>query len=112
MQEAVAATLETGAISWIHARTVPGRTSGVYAHVAHRVFPTSDGYVAGGYSGPNRMWDDLLSWMVEEGEAEDLAEEIWQDPVHRWQHREHVDAVVAAFSRRRTTETMARAGRE
>lgn len=112
VQEAVAATLETGAISWIHARTVPGRTSGVYAHVAHRVFPTSDGYVAGGYSGPNRMWDDLLSWMVEEGEAEDLAEEIWQDPVHRWQHREHVDAVVAAFSRRRTTETMARAGRE
>lgn len=112
VQEAVAATLETGAISWIHAGTVPGRTSGVYAHVAHRVFPTADGYVAGGYSGPNRMWDDLLAWMVEAGEAEDLVDEVWQDPVHRWQHREHVDAVVTAFARRRTTEELAGGGRE
>jgi crotonobetainyl-CoA:carnitine CoA-transferase CaiB-like acyl-CoA transferase len=112
VQEAVAATLETGAIAWIHAGTVPGRTSGVYSHVAHRVFPTADGYVAGGYSGPNRMWDDLLAWMVEAGEAEDLTDEVWQDPVHRWQHREHVDAVVSAFSRRRTTAEMAREGRE
>jgi crotonobetainyl-CoA:carnitine CoA-transferase CaiB-like acyl-CoA transferase len=72
VQEAVAATLETGAISWIHARTVPGRTSGVYAHVAHRVFAAKDGYVAGGYNGPPRMWDDLLAWMAETGEAADL----------------------------------------
>uniref|UniRef100_UPI001F2CA957 CoA transferase n=1 Tax=Nocardioides alcanivorans TaxID=2897352 RepID=UPI001F2CA957 len=112
VQEAVAATLETGAISWIHAGTTPGRTSGVYAHVAHRVFPTADGYVAGGYSGSNRMWDDLLAWMVEEGEAEDLADEIWQDPIHRWTHREYVDTVVAAFSKRRSTAVMAAAGRE
>jgi len=61
-QEAVAATLETGAISWIHGGIVPGRTSGVYGHVAHRVFAAKDGHVAGGYSGPNRMWDDLLAW--------------------------------------------------
>lgn len=112
VQEAVAATLETGAIAYIHSGTVPGRTSGVYSHVAHRVFPTADGHVAGGYSGPNRMWDDLLAWMVECGEAEDLAEEVWQDPVHRWQHREHVDAVVRAFSQRRTTAEMAQAGRD
>lgn len=111
VQEAVSATLETGAISWIHAGTVPGRTNGVYSHVAHRVFPTSDGYVAGGYSGPNRMWDDLLAWMAETGEAEDLTDEIWQDPLHRWQQREHVDAVVTAFARRRTTEEMASEGR-
>ncbi|MFI5624817.1 CoA transferase [Nocardioides sp. NPDC051685] len=111
VQEAVAATLETGAIAWIHAGVVPGRTSGVYSHVAHRVFPTSDGYVAGGYSGPNRMWDDLLAWMVEASEAEDLTDPAWQDPVHRWQHREHVDAVVTAFTRRRTTEEVAREGR-
>lgn len=112
VQEAVAATLETGAIAWIHAGTVPGRTSGVYSHVAHRVFPTADGYVAGGYSGPNRMWDDLLAWMAEEGEAEDLTDAVWQDPVHRWNHRPHVDAVVSAFARRRTTAEMARTGRD
>lgn len=106
-QEAVAATLETGAISWIHAHTVPTRTGGVYGHVAHRVFPTADGFVAGGYSGPDRMWRDLLSWMDETGEAEDLVEPCWSDPVHRWTNRAHVDAVVTAWTRRRTTAQIA-----
>lgn len=100
-QEAVAATLETAAIAWIHGKTVPGRTSGVYGHVAHRVFAGADGHLAGGYSGSPRMWDDLLAWMVEEGEAGDLAEERWQDPEIRWQGRPHVDEVVAAFAAHR-----------
>lgn len=97
-QEAVAATLETGAVAWIHAGTIPARTSGVYGHVAHRVFATADGYVAGGYSGSNRMWDDLLAWMVDTGTAEDLAEEKWADPITRWNGRPHVDSVVTRFA--------------
>lgn len=101
-QEAVAATLETGAIAWIHGKSVPGRSSGVYGHVAHRVFRAADGYLAGGYSGSPRMWDDLLAWMVEEGEAEDLADERWQDDELRWAGRPHVDEVVARFVARRT----------
>lgn len=111
VQEAVAATLETGAIAWVHAGTVPGRTSGVYSHVAHRVFPSSDGHVAGGYSGPDRMWTDLLAWMAESGEAADLTDPVWQDAVHRWHNRDHVDAVVTAFTRRRTTAELAAEGR-
>ncbi|WP_434740576.1 CoA transferase [Micromonospora sp. SH-82] len=107
VQEAVAATLETGAIAWIHAGTVPGRTGGVYGHVAHRVFPTADGFVAGGYSGPDRMWKDLLAWMDETGEAADLTGDVWRDPVHRWRHRVHVDEVVTAWTRRRTTGEIA-----
>ncbi|GGG24834.1 CoA transferase [Rhodococcoides trifolii] len=100
-QEAVAATLEIGAISWIHGGTIPGRTSGIYGHVAHRVFRASDGFLAGGYSGSPRMWTDLLAWMVEEGEAEDLADERWQDNEIRWRERAHVDAVVSRFTGRR-----------
>jgi crotonobetainyl-CoA:carnitine CoA-transferase CaiB-like acyl-CoA transferase len=111
VQEAVAATLETGAIAWLHGGTVPGRTSGVYGHVAHRVFAAKDGYVAGGYSGPDRMWTDLLAWLVEEGEAADLTEERWQDPTYRWQGRPHVDEVVAAFVARRTVEEIAEEAR-
>ena len=107
VQEAVAATLETGAIAWIHADTVPGRTSGVYGHVAHRVFAAKDGYVAGGYSGPNRMWDDLLAWMAETDEAADLTDECWRDPVYRWQGRPRVDEVVAGFLGRRTVAEIA-----
>lgn len=110
-QEAVAATLETGAIAWIHGRSVPGRTSGVYGHVAHRVFRTEDGYLAGGYSGSPRMWDDLLAWMVEEGEAEDLAEDQWQDNHTRWAGRAHVDAVVSRFTARRLTRPFAEEAR-
>ncbi|MDF1604500.1 CoA transferase [Nocardioides sp. YIM 152315] len=106
-QEAVAATLETGAISWIHAQSIPGRTSGVYGHVAHRVFAAADGHVAGGYSGSPRMWDDLLAWMVEEGEAEDLDQPVWDDVEHRWKQRPHVDEVVARFAARRTTAEIA-----
>lgn len=37
-QEAVAATLETAAIAWIHAGRFPVRSGGVYEHVAHRIF--------------------------------------------------------------------------
>lgn len=106
-QEAVAATLETGAIAWIHAGTIPRRTGGVYGHVAHRVFPTAEGHVAGGYSGPDRMWSDLLAWMDETGEAADLVEDSWQDPVHRWRNRSHVDEVVTAWTRRRTAAEIA-----
>lgn len=111
-QEAVAATLETGAIAWIHGRSVPGRTSGVYGHVAHRVFSASDGHLGGGYSGSPRMWDDLLAWMVEEGEAEDLADEVWQDADHRWQGRPHVDEVVGRFVARRTVDQVAGEARQ
>ncbi|TCC28949.1 CaiB/BaiF CoA-transferase family protein [Kribbella speibonae] len=112
VQEVVAATLETGAIAWIHAGTIPGRTSGVYGHVAHRVFAAKDGYLAGGYSGPNRMWDDLLAWMADDGAAADLTEERWQDAAYRWEHRPYVDEVVGAFVARHTAEEIAAGARD
>ncbi|ROO60605.1 crotonobetainyl-CoA:carnitine CoA-transferase CaiB-like acyl-CoA transferase [Micromonospora sp. Llam0] len=110
-QEAVAATLETGAISWIHAGAFPRRSGGIYAHVAHRVFRAADGHVGGGYSGSNRMWTDLLAWMSETGEAEDLTDEKYAEPVFRWNSRPHVDAVVARFAARRTAAELGAEGR-
>lgn len=111
VQEAVAATLETGAITWIHAGHYPVRSGGVYAHVAHRIFAAADGYVAGGYSGSNRMWTDLLAWLAEEGEAADLLDERWADQVVRWRERAHVDEVVARFVAKRTAAEIAEQGR-
>ncbi|MEU4226679.1 CoA transferase [Nonomuraea sp. NPDC026600] len=111
VQEAVAATLETAAISWIHAGRYPSRNGGVYEHVAHRVFRTADGHVAGGYSGSDRMWTDLLAWMAESGEAEDLTEEKWSDPVFRWRGRAHVDEIVARFAAKRSAASIAAEGR-
>src|SRR5690606_4175442 len=91
--------------------TIPARTGGIYGHVAHRVFPTKDGYVAGGYSGPDRMWTDLLAWLVETGHAQDLSDPIYADPVHRWQQRPHVDEVVATWTRAHTTAEIAEGAR-
>jgi crotonobetainyl-CoA:carnitine CoA-transferase CaiB-like acyl-CoA transferase len=110
-QDAVAATLETAAIAWIHAGRHPVRTGGVYEHVAHRIFAAADGYVAGGYSGSERMWTDLLAWLVEEGEAADLVDERLSDPVVRWAERGHVDEVVARFVAKRTASAVAEEGR-
>ncbi|MEV6130611.1 CoA transferase [Streptomyces violaceusniger] len=75
VQEAVAATLETGAIGWIHAGRFPVRSGGVHEYVAHRILRAADGYVAGGYSGSDRMWTDLLAWMAESGDAGDLTDD-------------------------------------
>jgi crotonobetainyl-CoA:carnitine CoA-transferase CaiB-like acyl-CoA transferase len=110
-QEAVAATLETGAIAWIHGRRCPARNGGVYEHVAHRIFAAADGYVAGGYSGSNRMWTDLLAWLTEEGEADDLTDPRWSDPTIRWNGREHVDQVIARFVAKRCARDIAEQGR-
>jgi crotonobetainyl-CoA:carnitine CoA-transferase CaiB-like acyl-CoA transferase len=110
-QEAVAATLETGAISWIHAGRFPVRNGGVYEHVAHRIFAATDGYVAGGYSGSERMWTGLLAWLAEAGEAGDLLDERFADPVVRWAERPHVDTVVARFVAKRTAREVAEQGR-
>jgi crotonobetainyl-CoA:carnitine CoA-transferase CaiB-like acyl-CoA transferase len=106
-QEAVAATLETGAVAWIHARRYPSRNGGVYEHVAHRIFPTADGYVAGGYSGTDRMWSDLLGWLDDSGEAEDLTDPAWSDAGYRWAGRAHIDEVVSRFTQRRTDREIA-----
>ena len=111
VQEAVAATLETGAIAWIHGGYFPVRNGGVYDHVAHRIFSTSDGHVAGGYSGSNRMWTDLLDWLVQEGEAGDLTDPRWSDAVTRWRGRPHVDEVVQRFVATRTAREIAEQGR-
>ena len=110
-QEAVAATLETGAVGWIHARRHPVRNGGVYEHVAHRIFAAADGHVAGGYSGSDRMWTGLLAWLAAEGEAEDLTDPRWSDPVVRWHGRDHVDGVIARFAAKRTARDIAADGR-
>ncbi|HEX5120120.1 MAG TPA: CoA transferase [Pseudonocardiaceae bacterium] len=110
-QDATAATLETGALMWIHQGRNLTRNGGVYEHVAHRIFPAADGFVAGGYSGSNRMWDDLLAWLVESGAADDLTDPEYADPVLRWERRPHVDEVVTRFTRARRAAEIADEGR-
>ena len=99
IQEAVAATLEYGALRVIHEGVVPRRTGPYYPHVPHGVFPAQDGFVAGGFGGSPRMWDGLVAWMRETGGAGDLDAPRFADETERLRERAHVFATVAAFTR-------------
>ena len=109
LESGPAATLRglRGDGSWIHAGRHPVRNGGVYEHVAHRIFAAADGYVAGGYSGSDRMWTDLLAWLAAEGEADDLTDPRWSDPTVRWNGRHHVDGVIARFAAKRSARDIA-----
>ncbi len=98
VQEAVAATLEYGAISYIHQGVVHRRSGSRYPHVLHGLFRARDGFVAGGVSGSPRMWQGLLAWMQETGQAGDLGDPRWADETVRLAERERLFAVIDAFT--------------
>lgn len=101
-QEVVAATLEYGALRYIHQGVVHRRTGSRYPHVPHGIFRARDGHVAGGYGGSPRMWDGLLAWLEEAGAAQDLGDPRFADEPTRLREREHVFAVIQAFTARFT----------
>ena len=99
IQEAVAATLEYGAIAFIHAGVIPRRSGSRHPYVPHRYFRTRDGLVAGGLGGNPRMWAALIGWMQETARAADLGDPRWNDEELRLAEREHVFDVIEAFTR-------------
>jgi crotonobetainyl-CoA:carnitine CoA-transferase CaiB-like acyl-CoA transferase len=98
VQEAVAATLEYGAIGYIHSGVVHRRRGSRYPHVLHALFRARDGHVAGGVSGSPRMWQGLLAWMQETGRAGELADPRWGDEAVRLAERERLFAGIEAFT--------------
>ncbi|GAB3969679.1 hypothetical protein GCM10029978_041430 [Actinoallomurus acanthiterrae] len=89
-QASVAASLEFGAITYVHTGRVPERTGSTHPLAPHTLFATADGLIAGGLGGSPRMWDATLAWLTENGTAGDLTDERWQDPVYRVRHREEI----------------------
>lgn len=100
VQEAAAAALEYGAISYIHQGVIHRRRGGRYPHVLHGLFPARDGFVAGGVSGSPRMWQGLLAWMAETGQTGDLLDPEWAAETVRLRERDHLFEVIGAFTRR------------
>jgi crotonobetainyl-CoA:carnitine CoA-transferase CaiB-like acyl-CoA transferase len=97
-QECVAASLEAGALAYLHEDRVPSRPGRVHPLVPHGLFRAADGHLGGGLGGSPRMWDALLAWLREEDAQADLGEPRWQDPVERKKHQEHVFEVVQEFT--------------
>ncbi|MBI3457115.1 MAG: CoA transferase [Candidatus Rokubacteria bacterium] len=100
VQEAVAAALEYGAVSYIHQGVIHRRRGSRYPHVLHGLFRARDGFVAGGVSGSPRMWQDLLAWMAETGQTGDLLDPEWAEETVRLRERDHLFDVIEAFTRR------------
>jgi crotonobetainyl-CoA:carnitine CoA-transferase CaiB-like acyl-CoA transferase len=94
-QAAVAASIEFGAITYLHTGEVPARTGSTHPLAPHTLFAAGDGLLAGGLGGSPRMWDGLLAWLTERGEAGSLAHPRWQDPAYRIEHRDEIFAHLA-----------------
>lgn len=106
-QECVAASLEAGALAYLHEDRVPPRPGQVHPLVPHGLFRAADGFLGGGLGGSPRMWDALLAWLVEEGAADDLTDPRWSDPVERKRHQDHIFEVVQRFLDKWTKEEFA-----
>jgi crotonobetainyl-CoA:carnitine CoA-transferase CaiB-like acyl-CoA transferase len=106
-QECVAASLEAGALAYLHEDRVPPRPGRVHPLVPHGLFRAADGFLGGGLGGSPRMWDALLAWLVEEGAADDLDDPRWSDPAERKRHQDHVFEVVQRFLDKWTKEEFA-----
>jgi len=106
-QECVAASLEAGALLYIHEDRVPPRPGGQHPLVPHRLMRASDGHLAVGLGGNPAMFARLVQWLDEEGSAQDLTDTRWLDPRTRSQELEHIFEVLQSFVGPRTKEALA-----
>jgi crotonobetainyl-CoA:carnitine CoA-transferase CaiB-like acyl-CoA transferase len=95
--KAVAAALETGALTYLYEDRVMPRPGNAHPLVPHQLFSARDGWLAGGLGGSPRMWDGLVEWMAEHDMAADLAAPDRRDPARLDENRPHIMATVAAF---------------
>jgi crotonobetainyl-CoA:carnitine CoA-transferase CaiB-like acyl-CoA transferase len=97
-QECVAASLEAGALVYLHEDRVAPRPGDTHPLVPHRLFRAADGYLAGGLGGSPRMWQPLVEWMTESAAQGDLDDPSWGEPSTRMQGQEHVFDVIQRFA--------------
>jgi crotonobetainyl-CoA:carnitine CoA-transferase CaiB-like acyl-CoA transferase len=98
IQEVVAATLEYGAVAYVHQGVVHRRRGSRYPHVLHGLFRAADGFLAGGVSGSPRMWHGLLDWMREAGQGGELEDPGWSDETVRLGERERLFEIIERFT--------------
>jgi len=81
MQEALLINQETAVPYWDIRKDLRGRVGNERRLPAIGVYECQDGYVMFmvGVPGFGSPWPELMRWMVDEGEAEDLLDERWQD---------------------------------
>jgi crotonobetainyl-CoA:carnitine CoA-transferase CaiB-like acyl-CoA transferase len=96
-QECVAASLEVGALTYVHEDRVAPRPGDTHPLVPHRLFRAADGYLAGGLGGSPRMWQPLVDLLTESGAQDDLDDPSWREPSARMRGQDHVLEVIQRF---------------
>ncbi|WP_216215385.1 CaiB/BaiF CoA-transferase family protein [Amycolatopsis aidingensis] len=96
--ESVAASLEAGALVYLHEDRVAPRPGRVHPLVPHGLFRAADGHLGGGLGGNPRMWDDLLAWLIEAGAQADLDDPRWNEGETRQRQQAHIFKVVQDYA--------------
>jgi len=94
--EVVAATLEVGALTWLHERRGAPRPGRRHPLVPHELLRARDGWVAAGLGGNDSMWQRLSRWLAEQGEA-GLHDARFADADSRIAARHSIFEVLARF---------------
>jgi crotonobetainyl-CoA:carnitine CoA-transferase CaiB-like acyl-CoA transferase len=90
-QDAVASTLEDVMVRYFHEQVVSERCGDRYRNDFFSILPCRDGFI---HMTPFIEWDTLISLLDQEGMAEDLSAERWNDPAYRLKNRDHVIEVI------------------
>jgi benzylsuccinate CoA-transferase BbsE subunit len=102
-QECVAMTLEAVPYEYYFNSQIHHREGGK-AGFPRGIFPCKDGHIA--VNAPRAGWEALVAWLEEEGVADDLGQEQWQNPKYRKENLDHLNQVLLDFFRNRTKEEL------
>ncbi len=96
VHECVAATLDHVLPRYFYGGVVAEKRGSLHWNNAFRVFQCRDGYILLSLF---QHWETLVEWLVDEGMAEDLAEEKWRDRDFRLGHVDHIIEVLERWTK-------------
>ncbi len=95
--ECAAATLDHVLVRYFSEEVVAKRQGSLHWNNAFRIFPCRDGYILLSLL---QQWETLVEWLDDEGMAEDLTGERWQNREERLKYLDHIVAVLERWTNR------------
>ena len=107
IQECVAATLDHVLVRYFYQGVVARRRGSLHWNNAFRIFPCRDGYILLSLF---QQWETLVEWLNDEGMAEDLTDEKWQERGKRLEQLDHVIGVLERWTKSHTVAELVEKG--
>ena len=111
MQESLGAISEHSNMYYIHDNIISRRRPNEHVHGpgSFKRFPCQNGWVEiTVQAGPR--WEGMVSWMAEEGMAENLQDPRWQDPEYRKDHLTEAYPIIERWLKTHTKEEVFHGG--